>query len=297
MARRKRELTRDEFAGNYTLATREELLAIIEAYRERSIGKDDLRVLAAMLERRALHPRSRVDLHRIVNAQRSVARSLSRARIAKLERELEQRLANVESGGKQVAVSRRMLQYIARGRATCSEAIVLLYYCRRRLRQRRRLERLREGERYARFRYRDLSELSGCARATLCRAVARLRRRGYLATVEVAKLNENHYGGLFVDGPLVSLTEQAARPCVRLQESTTRCAISDNAPPHIPTTPENRDPKTRIQNGRGYPFRLGVKDGVLVASVVRPRPSASAEFARIQERARCMRESWADAVA
>jgi len=297
MARRKKDIARDEFVGNYTLAFREELRVVIDAYRQRLLGKDELRVFAAMLERRALHAKSRVDLHRIVNAKRSVARSLSRSRISAIELRLNELLASVSTDGKRVAVARRMVQYVARGRATCSEAVVLFYYCLRRLRQRKRLERLREGERYARFRYRKLAEVSGCARATLCRAVARLRRRGYLQTLEVNKLNENHYGCLFVDGPLVSMTSQAGRGQSRMSKTTTACAVSDNGPVQFSTTPENRDPKREIPNRRGHRVRLSSKGGVLVASIVAPRRSADGEFARIQERGRQMQAAFAESAA
>lgn len=297
MGNRRKSIQRDEFVGNYTIALREELLAVIGAYRQRLLGKDDLRVYAAMLERRALHAKSRVGLCRIVNAQRSVAHGLSRHRIEGIERSLEGLMAAVPQGGKKVAVSRRMVQYIARGRATCSEAVVLLFYCVRRLKQRRRLDCLREEERYARFRYQVLSELSGCGRATLCRAVARLRQRGYLQTLKVQKLNENAYGCLFVDGPLVSMTSQAGRVARSAPKATTAVPVSDNAPRLIPTTPRNMDPKTWIQNRRGVVLELEKRDGVSMASTVRPRRASTQEFVRIQERARQMREAWADAVA
>ena len=297
MARRKKGVARNEFAGNYAVAFREELNAVIAAYRDRMVGKDELRVFAAMLESRALHAKSKVDLHRIINAKRSVARSLSSARIEAIARKLDALFAGVPRDGKQVAVSRKMAKHIARGMAACSEAVVLFYYCLRRVKQTIRRELLLEGERYARFRYAKLSELSGCARATLCRAVARLRRSGYLETVEVHQLNENDYGCLFVDGPLVSLVCPTGRGVGRQPKTTTPPAVSDNAPRSFSTTLENRDPKTQIPNRRGPRIRSSSKDGVLVASIAKPRRSEGSEFARIQERARQMRESFAEAVA
>ena len=297
MARRKKDVARDEFAGNYTLALRKELHAIIGAYRDRLIGKDELRVFAAMLEQRALHKKSKVDMYGIVNAKQSVSRLLSRTRIVRIVEQLEELLAGVPKGGKKVPVSRRMMHYVARGRATCSEAMVLFYYCLRRLKQRIRRELLIEGERYARFRYADVSEASGCARATLCRAVARLRWSGYLETVEVQKRSENSDGGLYVDGPRVSLSCPTGRGGIRQPKATTPTAVSDNAPRSFSTTLENKDPKTEISNRRGHCFRLSSQGGVLVASVVEPSRSAGAEFARIQLRARQMQDSFADAAA
>ena len=297
MARRKKDIARDEFAGNYTLAFREELHVILGAYRDGMVGKDELRVFAAMLEHRALHKKSKVDMHRIVNANRSVSRSLSRVRIERIVGWLEELVAGVSRDGKRVAVSRRMMHYIARGRATCSEAVVLFYYCLRRIKQRVRRELLREGERYARIRYADVAKASGCARATLCRAVARLRWRGYLETVAVHKLNENREGGLYVDGPQVSLTCPTGRGGVRPPKATTPTAVSDNAPRSFSTTLDNKDPKTGIPNRRGHRFRLSSQGGVLVAAVVETPDSPDAEFSRIQQRARQMRESFADAIA
>ena len=49
---KKKTIDRDEFEGNYTVAYREEVLAIIRAYRDRRIRKDDLRVYAAGLAAR-----------------------------------------------------------------------------------------------------------------------------------------------------------------------------------------------------------------------------------------------------
>lgn len=297
MARRKKGIERDEFAGNYTVALREELLTIIGAYRSRKLSKDKLRVYAAMLERRALYAKSKVDLHGIVNAKRSVAHTISRARIASIECELRNLLRDLPTDGKKVAVSRKMVQYIARGQATCSEGLVLLFYCVRRLKQRRRLERLREGERYARFRYRMLADLAGCDRTTVGRAVEKLRRRGYIQTLEVQQRNRDYYGCLFVDGPLVSLTSQVGRGTRSAPKLPAPAADSADAPSPFLPTPENTDPKTRIPNERNFAFRLREHDGVLEAKIVSPRRRACAEFARIQERAAQMRASFADAVA
>lgn len=312
MTSRRNGIERNEFQGNFTVATRAELEAILVAHRERRLGKDRMRVFAAMLEKRALHVRSRVDMHRIVNAKRSTAKLLSRGRIERLEKELGDLLACAPKGGKKVAVSRRMARHIATGQAAPSEAIVLIYYCMRRLKQRQRRELLLEGERYARFRYVDLAVLSGCGRSTLCRAVERLRRRGYLQALEVRQASENANGCLFVDGSLVTLTSHAGRRWRSRRKATTPAPVSDNAPDALSTTLENRDPKTRILNRRGFPFALVEVGGALVATVANPRPANPAradavgsppvrstcpEFLRIQERARQMRESWAEPVA
>ena len=297
MARWKKDVARDEFTGNYTLALRRELYAIMGAYRDRLIGKDELRVFAAMLEERALHKKSKVDMYGIVNAKRSVSRLLSRARIDEIVERLEELLAGVPKGGKKVSLSRRMMHYIAQGRATCSEAVVLFYYCIRRIKQRVRRHLLLEGERYARFRLVDAAEVSGCSRATLCRAVARLRWRGYLETIAVHKRSENKDGGLYVDGPMVSLSCPAGRGGIRPPKATTPTAVSDNAPRSFSTTLENKDPKTEISNRRGHCFRLSSRDGVLVASIVEPPRAQDGVMERVQQRSRQLQDSFADAAA
>ena len=76
MASKKKGIDLLEFRGGYAVVRRAELEAIMDAHRERRLGKDRMRVFAAMLEQRALHERSTVDMHRIVNAQHTVARRL-----------------------------------------------------------------------------------------------------------------------------------------------------------------------------------------------------------------------------
>lgn len=297
MARHKKTIDRDEFAGNYTLAYRTELVAILNAYRERRIGKADLRAFAARLESKALHEKSKVDIHRIVNARKNGRPSMSQGAIEKSLTRVDAILADTEMEGKRAIISREMARYIAHGRATCSEVAVILYYSLRRKKQNRRLERLAPDERYARFHYRDLFELSGCRRATLCRAVARLRARGLLELLVVHKLNENSNGNLFVDGSAVSLTPQNRQACTSCVKPTTRLQHSDNAPHRKPTTPINKNPKRRILNKSRAGFRLQEKDGVLVASVVQTPRKVDPEILRIQARSRHIQDSWLDAVA
>jgi hypothetical protein len=316
MASKKKGIDLLEFRGGYAVVRRAELEAIMDAHRERRLGKDRMRVFAAMLEQRALHERSTVDMHRIVNAQHTVARRLRPSQVERLEGECRELLSAVPQSGKRVIVSREMLRYIARGRASCSEAVVLLCYCMRRKRQdpKRPMGSLRDGERYARFRYSWLAELSGCGRSTLCRAVARLRRCGLLQTRPIQKWSEDRHGCVFADGSHVTLTPQAGRKPHRVAEMATPPVDSDNAPRSFSTTQKNVDPKTSIQNREGDQLALVERDGVLVVTrkggsmdggvsrKMRTRRASTGrsrcpEFLRIQERARQMRESFSDPVA
>ena len=295
---KKRNLERDEFAGNYTLAYREEVLAVIRAYRDRRIRKNDLRVYAAMLEERALHGKSRVDRRRVINSKASLTRALTSGTIQESSDRIEGILTECTQTGKRVAIAREMVRYIAQGRATCTEAMVLFYYCLRRIRQLRRRALLQEGERYARFRHRDLSELSGCGRSSLCRAVGGLREAGLLQVIRVQQRNENANGNLFVDGPLVSLTSHVNRSADWKPRTATGRARSDNTPGSFPTTLENRDPKTVIRNKKAVRVRFVFKDdGRTVVRVVEQPPDRDLELARLQARAWQIEQAQLDAVA
>jgi hypothetical protein len=295
---KKQKLERAEFAGNYTLAHREEVHAIIRAYRDRRLRKDDLRVYAAILEERALHGASRVDRARVINSRASVTRALSTSAIRRASSRIKTVTAACSGTGKRVAIAREMVRYIAQGRATCTEAMVLFYYCLRRIKQLRRRELLQEGERYARFRYRDLAELSGCGRSSLCRAVGGLREAGLLEVVRVQQQNENANGNLFVDGPLVSLTSHVNRSTDWKPRTTTGRVRSDNAPGVFSTTLENRDPKTVIRKRKEVRVRFVFKDdGRTVVRVVERPTDRELELARLQARAWQIEQAQLDAVA
>ena len=83
MRRKKKHIDWAEFKGNYALAGRGELLAIISGYKERLLRRNELRRFAAGLEARALHKKSPVDVYRIVNAgsKEKGVRRLSSAQI------------------------------------------------------------------------------------------------------------------------------------------------------------------------------------------------------------------------
>lgn len=298
MSRKRRsDVNYMEFRDGYILVKRAELEAIIEGYKGRELRRNELRVYAAMCEQEGLHCRSKVDIERTLNctSETKGIRRLSRGIIEKAQAKVMVTLdsAQQDDSERRIAVSRRMLKHAARGAGTSNEIIVMLYYCIRRMRQHGRRDRLQENERYARFTYRELETVSGIPRANICRAVAKLRAKGILNAAWVKKQNENRFGLLFVDGPLLSLTcprqgkSRSKKPRTALHESTTTLRKIDNATRHKTTTLINDNPKTNNQRGM---------DGVFAWRTA-ANASRLAEFERIRERAEQMRAEWVDQAA
>ena len=234
-----------EFRDGYALIDIDELEAVIGAYRKGRIRKNELRVYAGLYERSRLHKESKVDLYRIVNhkTKSKGIKRLSHKEIDAAASVIED-ICSTVSGGQKKAVARRFLRYIARGSATNAEAILLFYYCKRRIRQVRPLVRLNQHERYARFTYREVAEAAGLRRATLCDAMKRLADRGLLATVPVAKQNENALGMLYVDGFAVTLTRSRSDWNRTGQKTVTPLSKNRNATGHKSVTLKNANPKT-----------------------------------------------------
>ena len=157
-------------------------------------------------------------------------------------------------------VARRVLRHIARGSATTVEALFCFAYFLRRIPQRKPMQRLKPDEHYARLRYAEFEAWTGIHRATQSRILQRLINRGYLNTAPVHKQNENCYGQLFIDGPLLSLVRprQAARrrPATinRPESNSDACEKKStpsqdlvNTPTEKKSTLRNLNPKTEIQ--------------------------------------------------
>ena len=267
---------RHEFQKGFALSTTGEILAVIDGYRTRALARNELRVFAARLEASALHKESRVDVAHIVNKRSGMdgVRRLSRADIERagerVDAHLAERAQDISEAPRPKAISRRVLQHIAQGRCTKVEAVLLLMYFQRRITQSKPLQLLKDGERYARFRFAQLEEPSGIPKANLSRALRKLEAKGFLGTVEVSKRNENAYGLCFVDGPLISLvrhrqeTRHSRRARLR-KEMTTPPVHSDNTPPHETTTLR-----------KDYPKRIPKKRETL----------------SVRETGRCTKEDW-----
>jgi hypothetical protein len=245
-----------EFKGGFALLTKSEAEAIITGYRDGLVKKDTLRVFAAMKEKEALHAKSKVDLSRITNSK-SEAKGVKRLRSGLIEKEGQKLNAllktSPETTQRRKCASRRALRAIAQGRLSCTESIVLLMYFAKRITQVKPMKLLEVGERYARFTFRELEDLSGISRANISRAVASLKTKGFLKTVTVVKPNENQFGLLFVDGVLLTLIPKAARmdrskpPApVRVHEKATPPLQFNNSPLIKSATLKKDYPKREI---------------------------------------------------
>jgi hypothetical protein len=270
-----------EYRGGYSLINSKALEGVIEAYREGIVNKDCIRVFAAHGEASALHAKSKVDLSRIVNSKASLEgiKRLRRGAIEKVACTIGKLSNSAGQGtGRRKCVSRKALRAIAQGRLTCTESIVLLMYFMKRITQVKSLKRLETGERYARFTYGELSELSGIPKANISRAVASLKQKGFLSTVWVVKPNENEFGLLFVDGPSLTLIKsiQGDRSKAPVYKTTTPPQHFNNTPVIKLTTLRKDNPKREIQRERAQGSSY----------------TKTSELSRIIERARQMRENF-----
>jgi hypothetical protein len=284
----KRNNSYRQFSGGYAQVPDTQLKALLEGYRLGLFRRNEVRVFAALLEQKALHQESNVSLYRIINcqAQRKGNRRLSESEIQtaveKLDQELPVLVAEIEANelsdgqqAKQKPVARKVLRHIARGGATTVEALLCFAYFLRRIPQRKPMQRLKPQEHYARFTYAEFEAWTGVHRATASRILQRLIDRGYLNTLSVSKQNENRYGQLFIDGPMLSLVRprQAGRSrktqtCRPQCTDTAACEKKSTPPQDLVNTPTkkkstliNGNPKTEIKEREKLLLRL--RDGSL----------------------------------
>jgi hypothetical protein len=274
-----------EFRGGYAAISERELFAILAAYKNGYLKKDDFRVWAALHEEGMLHPKSKVTLNRIINCKAAQAgiKAMRSGVIGRSEHRLEHLLSGIAEGRKRT-VARVVLRAMAQGRLSCTESIVAIMYALRRVTQRRELKRLLPSERYARFTLRELEQLSGVARANLSRSIASLKVKGILSTVWVVKQNENQFGLLFVDGPLLTLIPGAAENRGAKQKKTTPGARNNNTPVIVLPTLKKEDPKREIQKEERNSLWTGGK-------------TWSNHWERILARGQAMKESFVEQVA
>ncbi len=246
-----------QFEGGYAQALDSQLRAVLAGYQRGLLRRNEVRVFAGRLEQAALHHSSKVTLHRIINcqSQRKGNRRMSdgeiQTAIETLDRTLPplQRECETERPAFNKPVARRVLRHIARGSATTVEALFCFAYFLRRIPQRKPMHRLQSNEYYARLRYAEFEAWTGVHRATQSRILHRLVSRGYLSTAPVHKQNENCYGQLFIDGPLLSLvrTRQAVKRRAPMKKTSTPSQDLVNASVEKRSTLRNLNPKTEIQ--------------------------------------------------
>lgn len=230
--------TKREYQGGYVPVHEAVLLEVVAAAREHRAGyKCLVRVFAAICEEKALKEGSKVDLYRIVNCQ-TAKKGLRRLSTRHIEdaavkvRELAE-AAKERPERRKRPVSRKLLRAIAQGRLSACEAIVALFYASRRISQSRDLERLNPEERYARFKYSEIEEVTGIGKSRIGDAVAKLREKGILHVVEVHQSNVNAYGLCFVDGWLISLVRTMVECGKRVISAVKRAVRNRTATPLV----------------------------------------------------------------
>ena len=246
----KRSVRYRQFQGGYARVPEGQLKALMTGYREGVFRRDEVRVFAGRHEQAALHRESRVSLYRVVNAdsRRKGNRRMSHREIERAGEKLDRWLPRFQGDeGKRKPVARRALRHIARGGATTAEALFLFAYFSRRIAQRKPMRRLESEEHYARFRYAEFETWTGLHRATQSRLLPRLIARGFLGTVGVHKQNENAYGQVFIDGPVLSLVRRRQALPPKAEKRSTPSTESINAPKQERSTLRNPDPKTPIR--------------------------------------------------
>lgn len=249
---------RFEFKGGYAVIPEAELYALLTAYRLRKVKKNDFRVWAGRHEERMLHTKSKVTLNRVLNADasRPGIKRMSVGEIQQAGARVQEIIGSAQSGRRRI-MPRLMLRAIARGRFSCTECVASVMYSLRRISQKKELRRLLPSERYARFTLRELETLSGVSRANLSRTIGCLKAKGFLSTVWVVKQNENQFGLLFVDGPLLSLIPGAAADRSVNHKKATPPAQKNNSPVLVLTTLRNKDPKNPIREEEGVKWTGG----------------------------------------
>jgi hypothetical protein len=245
-----------QFTGGYAQALDSQLRAVLAGYQRGLLRRNEVRVFAGRLEQTALHQASNVSLYRIINcqSQRKGNRRLSsgeiQTAIETLDRVLPplQQECEAEQPAANKPVARRVLRHIARGSAATVEALFRFAYFLRRIPQRKPMQRLQSNEYYARLRYSEFEAWTGVHRAMQSRILHRLVSRGYLNTSPVHKQNENCYGQLYIDGPLLSLvqTRQMAKRRTPTKKTSTPSQHLVNAPVEKWSTLRNLNPKTEI---------------------------------------------------
>ena len=202
-----------QFEGGYAQVLDSQLRAVLTGYQRGLLRRNEVRVFAGRLEQSALHEASQVSLYRIINcqSQRKSNRRLSSGEIQTAVETLDrvlpplQQECDAERPAASKPVARKVLRHIARGSATTVEALFCFAYFLRRIPQRKPMQRLQSNEYYARLRYAAFEAWTGVHRATQSRILHCSVSRGYLNTAPVHKQNENCYGQLFIDGPLLPL--------------------------------------------------------------------------------------------
>ncbi len=220
-----------EFEGGY--ARTQAADAILAAKKNSCIGKKELRLFFAELEREESGKRVGVDF--ILNGERP-KRRMTKGEQEQAQKRLYLALDDCKSEPPLTTkIPRKFARAAAKGLLDASEMIAALFYFRWRKPQRRRRKLVKRGERYASFTYEQARAVTGLARSTLCKAFQCLRRLKVVAVSWRPMEQLKRFGMLFVDGEALNLyckkreRYRGSNPYKRLQKTRTQSAQNANA--------------------------------------------------------------------
>lgn len=220
-----------EFEGGYAHTRLAD--AVLSAAKAKRIGKIELRLFFAQLERQEAGDRVPVEF--LLNGERPLRRigHTEQDAASKCLQEVIQEFAPANE--LTTKVPRKFARAAARGAFNMSVMLAALFFFRWRKPQRRRRSLLQRGERYASFTYEQARTVTGLARCTLCGAFQTLRRLGVIAVTWRPMQQIKRFGMLFVDGEKLNLyckkpeRLRGSNPWKRLQKTRTVPAENQNA--------------------------------------------------------------------
>ena len=200
-----------EFRKGYAFAYSDQIIAVLQGFKQGAIGKDELRVFAARLELGAQPVGSKVTLPTVL--QQKGGKGLRAAKRKLAEDRLQAVLVSLQTGPEafRVKICRQLLRGIAKGETKTGVKFspglicLFLFYSLRRKSQKQRMKCLQPGQKYARFSYKQVEQFTGLSKSTCSRLVATLEQLGIIQSVPIKQQNVNRYGRLYVDGPVLSL--------------------------------------------------------------------------------------------
>lgn len=230
-----------EFDGGYCPTNKVE--ALVEARRQRAVGKNELRVFFALLEHRECKGQAPVDV--ILNQARKQRKRLTTGQQEKARQRLKEALDEYQPGEEvyHVKLPRKFVRAAAKGVLEVSEMITALCYFMRRMPQRSRRKCLVRSERYCRLSVRKIREMTGLCHDAIVAALRLLRVQRLIALVWRPMVEIRRFGRVFVDGTKISMNYQgpersrSSAPSARLPN--TRTVLAKNRNEKKITLPKN----------------------------------------------------------
>ncbi|MCO6042676.1 hypothetical protein NG895_02040 [Aeoliella sp. ICT_H6.2] len=239
--------TKREFDGGYCRTN--DVPALIEARKQRAIGKNELRLFFAKLEHRESRGMAPVDV--VLNKHRKQKKRMTIGQQDAANERLVKALAEhqPQKEAYRVKLPRKFVRSAARGALEVSEMVTALCYFLRRMPQRSRRKCLVRSERYCRLSVRTVRKLTGLCHDVIVASLRLLRNQKLIALVWRPMVETSRYGRMFVDGSKISVNyhaperSRASTPSVRMPNSGT--AASQNRNEKKETLPKNSFYATR----------------------------------------------------